>query len=658
MGHIIRDAHPASRVCPESGSEFAQRTPTLELAATPDAPSLWDELVRPISPRPTVRVDLDGDHSYPDRYVSPVAGDEPRAPYAIYLATEHRYRHVVFDLDTGRHPDGVGAVWRDADLLLEHLDAQGMEYVTAASGPAGGVHVWVPVSGEDGLDAAAVERLAHTAARHLPSLDTGMLCNPKAGAIRPPGAPHRFGGRSQLLHPADPADALAVFRTRANTAQAFEALAVALGVEEMEAEQARAAEERAPRIDQQAMKLRGRRRPMPDMVRHLLGTESLDTSAHLFSILTRLALARWSRADVRDLVAAEPDAPGLEHLRTARSASGRRPRRPEERQALLERQWERAVSKASAAAPASDQAERDVSLPRALAAQALAATADPSWWTAQAGQCDRRALLAVHLIALTACVVEVDVDVRRLAQAAGISKSTAAEALKRLCWDGRLLRTAEGQGQHSHRYRLRPVDQWVSPKEGGRTQGEPTPGGNTPQESFLPSREDLIARLRDRLEQAQHDVWAEHSPTHPRGLGRHVELTYTALVDLSTQLDAVDLKAVSARTGYSTATTAAHLQALIQYRLIHRRTLRPRTPAVKAMNRAAKLLGTRGVRMSRERRYDAERLVYAAWQDEVARRRTPVALRRPRWRRERYAVRPDGSYDHSAQLARYLPAAA
>lgn len=653
MGHIIRDEPSASRLRPESGTESALCDRTLRLAETPTAHSpTWDELTRWISPRRVVRVDSDGDHTY--ARVHYVAAGEPQGvPYALHLTTtSHRYAHVVFDLDTGRHPDGVGAVWRDANTLLEHLDAQGLEHVVAESGPAGGIHVWVPVADEDGLDADDVKRLARAAARHLPSLDIGMLCNPATGAVRPPGAPHRNGGRARLLHPAGPIDALAVFRTRANTAVAFERLALALGVEDLEAEQAEVARESGTRIDHGAMRLRGRRRPMPDRVRLLLDSGAMDASAHLFSVFIHLALARWSRADVRELVKAEPDAPGLEHLRTARSGTGRRLRRPEESEAVLERQWQRAVESAAAFAPASDRAERDATVPRALAAQALEAVADPVWWTAQAGQADRRALLAVHLVALTACVVEVDVDVRRVAEEAGIGRSTAHRALERLCRDGRLTRISAGEGQHSARYRLLPRDQWIQ----GGTQGEPTPGGEHPQGSFLPSREDLLTRLRDRLEQAQHDVWAEWSPTHPRGLGRHVELTYTALTEWNTHLDTVNLEVLAARTGYSTATTASHLRILAEHGLIHRRTLRPRTPAVKAMGRAAARLGTKGVSTARRLRHTAERAVFAAWQDELTRMRTPLALR-PRTRRsERYARTPAGRPDHAAELARRLAA--
>lgn len=658
IGAIIRDAQPVSRVRPESGTESAQRTPTLGLAETPTAHSpTWEELTRWISPRRVVRVDSNGDHTY--ARVHYVAAGEPQVPYALHLTTtSHRYAHVVFDLDTGRHPDGVGAVWRDADLLLEHLEAQSLEYVVAESGPTGGIHVWVPVSDEDGLDADDVARLARTVAHHLPSLDIGMLTSPAKGAVRPPGAPHRHGGRSRLLHPATADDALSVFDTTANTAARFEALAVALGVKELEEAEAASAEEAAERIDHQAVRLRGRRRPMPDMVRHLLHSDpGADTSAHLGRILPRLALARWSLADVRALVAAEPDAPGLEHLRTRRFGTGRRPRPPEEQQARLEHQWKRAVEFAAGLAPSGDRAERDLSGLRAVAAQALEAEADPSWWTHQAGQSDRRVLLAVHLVALTACVTEVDVDVRRVAQLAGVGKSTAHRALVRLCQDARLTQVAPAEGQRSARYRLLPRDQWISPTHPGGTQVEHAPATDTPQQTPLPTREDLLTRLRERLEIAQHDVWAEHSPTHPRGLGRHVELTYAALADQSAHLDAVDLESVAARTGYSTATTVRHLRILARNGLINPVTLAPTTPAASAMDAAAARLGTQGVRAARERRYTAERAVYAAWLTELERLRAPVALR-PRVRPgDRYARTLGGDPDHATQLARHLAAA-
>src|SRR5699024_6137794 len=169
----------------------------------------------------------DGTHTYARTHG--VADGEPQdMPYALHLTNDaHRYAHVVFDLDVSR--DGLAGVWRDADTLTGALAEAGLEHVVSRSGPGGGIHVWVPVSAEEGLDPVDVAALARAAARYLPSLDTGALTNPSTGAVRPPGAPHRAGGRADLLHPAAPEDALSVFDTAANTRERFGALAEAFG---------------------------------------------------------------------------------------------------------------------------------------------------------------------------------------------------------------------------------------------------------------------------------------------------------------------------------------------------------------------------------------------------------------------------------------------
>ncbi len=68
--------------------------------------------------------------------------------------------------------------------------------MTARTGPTGGRHVWVALSQPAAPDVA---RLARALARLLPSLDTAPLANPRTGALRPPGAPHRLTGASQVL---------------------------------------------------------------------------------------------------------------------------------------------------------------------------------------------------------------------------------------------------------------------------------------------------------------------------------------------------------------------------------------------------------------------------------------------------------------------------
>ena len=631
---------------------------------TPDTPSaqpsnVWDELVCWISPRRTVRVDPDGTHTY--ARTRGVADGEPQdMPYALHLTTaQHRYAHVVFDLDTSR--DGLAQVWRDADTLTGALAEAELGHVVSRSGPGGGIHIWVPVSEEEGLEPVDVATLARAVARHLPSLDTGALTNPSTGAVRPPGAPHRAGGRAELIHPGAPEDALSVFDTPGNTRDRFQDLAEAFGAaaDEDEPEDTGTGGVEA-RIDREAVRLRGRRQMLPDMVRHLLDTApEADTSAHLARILPRLALARWSLADVRALVAAEPAAPGLEHLRTRRFDRGRRHRKDADRDAVLTRQWTKAVEFAAGASPAWDRTERDLTGLRTLAEQILDAVAEHQWWSSQAGQADARTLLAVLHVALRSGQEEVDVDVRRVALAAGLGKSTAARALTRLCSDGRLAQTAAAEGTHAARYRLACPTEWPghNTHNQGGTQGIP-PRADPSQETSLPTREDLLHRVAQRLENASHDVWAEHSPTHPRGLGRHVEATYAALTEQSTHLDAVNLDALGDRTGYTVATTARHLRILTDHGLIDPVTLRPTTPVETALDAAAEALGTTGTRAAREARYEAERQMWAAWQDELARMRAPVALRPRRARRERYARTRTGRPDHAAQLAHHLAAAA
>lgn len=621
---------------------------------------MWDELVRWMEPRRAVRVDPSRDHTYANTHS--VAAGEPQVPYALHLAdSADRYRYVVFDLDTSREDEA--GVWRDADTLTSHLSQAGLDHFAARSGPGGGVHVWVPVSAEDGLDPIDVARLARAAARQLPTLDVSPLTTRNTAAVRPPGSPHRHGGRAELLYPADPCDALTICDTQANTVERFEALADALGAQELDAEEEAAAVEREGRIDTAAMRLRGRRRPMPAKVRQLLDTDpGADPSAHLARILPSLALARWSLEDVRALVAAEPGAPGLEHLRTRRFGRGRVPRREDDRRARLVRKWGHALDFAAQLAPVAarvESVERDLIGLRETGVAVLEAVADSGRWTEQAGPADQMTLLGVLGVALAACAQdgEVDVDVRRLALATGFGKSTVARALTRLRRDGRLVRAAEAEGTRAARWRLVHPAQWgdVTPGEMGGTQVHHAPATGPPQQTSPPTRGELLERIQARLELSAHEVWSGHSPTHTPGLGHHVEQTYAALVEHQAHLYGVDPGTVSPLTGYSTTRTARHLRILAHHGLIDPHTGMPTDTA--ALDAAAARLGTVGVRAARERRYDAERAAHAAWHEEVARLRAPVALR-PRTRPKNRYARQDGQPAHGLQIARHLAAAA
>src|SRR5690606_21530009 len=126
-----------------------------------------------------------------------VAAGRPSGPYAMYLTgADSRYRFIAFDLDAKRA--GPEAVRRDAALLGRRRDETGLVFAVCASGPHGGLHLWVPVTDPRGASPAVVRAIARGAAHHCPTLDTAPLLNVRTGCLRPPGSPHRDGGFSRL----------------------------------------------------------------------------------------------------------------------------------------------------------------------------------------------------------------------------------------------------------------------------------------------------------------------------------------------------------------------------------------------------------------------------------------------------------------------------
>jgi hypothetical protein len=119
----------------------------------------------------------------------------PAAPYAVLLADGAAYHSLGFDFDAhGEHsPAQVAA---DADALESLLRNAGVAHFSTVSSSSGGIHVWVPLA--QPLKAPVVRRLAEAVATRFASFDPAPLCNPRAGAMRPPLAPHLDGSRSEL----------------------------------------------------------------------------------------------------------------------------------------------------------------------------------------------------------------------------------------------------------------------------------------------------------------------------------------------------------------------------------------------------------------------------------------------------------------------------
>ncbi|KOX11013.1 hypothetical protein [Nocardiopsis sp. NRRL B-16309] len=569
----------------------------------------------------------------------------PQGPFAMYLADETGFRFLVFDLDT--KTGGPAQVLADMRTLAALLDRAGLAFFTVASGPGGGRHLWVPVHDRSGrgADPQLVRDIARAARQHCPSLDISALCNPVSGCVRPPGSLHRLGGYARLLFPTHPADALDLCGASNHHAKLGE-LSRLLGPPPPETDQLT---DGGGTIDLAARALVGRWRPMSAAQAALLDEAPVDASAHLARILVGLALSRWSQDQVVDLVARHAGAPGLEHLRSQGGPGRRRRRGPSEQRAVLVRQWARALAFASRLPHRVPHPGEDTEQVRGLVEQAARvweATWWESWWRPQAGASDLKALLFVAQMTLEALAPEVEVDCRRLADATGMTASTASRALRRLRMDGRLELVRSGEGPRAHTYRLVRVEDWRirvvrtgSPR--GGTQATPAPATPVPEET----RDGLVGQIRARLEHAAHEVWTEPGPGGRGGLGRHLERSAAALALLAPLAQDRVVQALSRRTGYTPKTTARHLGRLLALHLAEveggRWTLRP-----DRYDRAATRLRTSGTRGRRMRRYTAERRAWAAWCRELALLRSPGTL--VRLSGPRYPRTPSGRPDHRA----------
>ena len=597
--------------------------------ATTDAGDAWS-LAQALSPHPRVRVaTVDDDGAITNLYRStvPKTGPSPGPgrPYALHLADEAgRYRLLGFDLDVGKGP-----VAADVDRLRALLTRAGLAHVVCASGPGGGRHVWVALA--QPVTATVVAGIARGLAAMLPSLDTAPLRNPRTGALRPPLAPHRLGGRSEvldgrlsdLLRPvAGPAQVLTlVGLLEARTAAAQQAVeAVAAG-----------------RDADGHRYLPGSRRALSGRAHaalHDLLPASADASAVLATVLCGAVRARWHLAEVLALL---PTAPGLDHARTERAGTGpRRRRRLAEQTAVLTRQWNRAVDVVCAnPRSVTDTASADPTfLPRCavvVAAVALVqgrADAAPGRWARPGGPADRRVLDVACELMLAAVACDIELDTRRLGLLSGIGRDTARVALHRLTADGWLTPTTPAAGVHGAHWALpgsvlaaverTPPELSTTEARMGRSQGTPSP-------LMDPSaaRTAWRSHLKHRISAVLHDCLTA------AGLGHHAARVYQLLT--TTPLPVLDLVSNS---GYSSGRLARLLDRLAEHRLARTdrtgrwRILGRSHTSGTRLDRAAHALGATDVLAERADRYRIERQAWAWWLDELTWRGLSAAQKR------------------------------
>ncbi|WP_236054127.1 hypothetical protein [Streptomyces musisoli] len=341
------------------------------------------------------------------------------------------------------------------------------------------------------LDAHLVEALAVAAAKRLPTLDYGLLKS-RTGAVRPIGAPHRNGGRSELLSPADPRRAAALLTPAScrNPSEAFTRLLLIIDAlparEDFRPrvvgrdEVAEVLDDRlGPRLagtpntvlDRDTMALLTRR-PPADQVSEVCG-----------SLLTRLALRRWTLPMVERLLDDRRYREGgLLHLCTAPGVGTLRVALDQaDVEEKLERQWARCVAYAATLPYTEESLQRTETIAETVAlVEQLQQAADacPQRWATESGPADRAALDLFCLLALRSGSTVLSLDVRRAALATGHGRSTMHRAFGRLTLDSWLGRATDDGPAGT--YELLPVTAshpaFASVARGG-TQGTPPPQG-------------------------------------------------------------------------------------------------------------------------------------------------------------------------------------
>jgi hypothetical protein len=597
-------------------------------------------LTRAIAPRDHVRiaaVDASGTvlNQYSHRW--PVGRTlAPAVPWAVPLAHTGGFKLLAFDLDAKQgEPQAV----LDATAIGALLTGHGIRHLVCQSGPAGGRHVWVAMA--ELLAPALVGLLARLLAAQCPSLDIAPLRNAATGCVRPPGSPHRDGGRSQVLS-GDPLTLLEPSTTVAQIESLVRELADTVNTTGSAPEPGAD----TVRIDTHGHPyLPGSKRELPTASQTALHTAigDGDASVALNRVLLGAAASHWHFQDLLELTST---AAGLEHVRSRRTGHGRSPRPARERLETLARQWRYAVRfvaehprRAGVDATFDRRAGELSDLVRALQEKADAAAGR---WSRGGGPSDRRVLDCLHRFALTAVKTEIEADIRRIALACGIGRETARTALQRLAADGWVQQVRPAAGVHGAVWQIDPQNCLHSQPGHGRSQAATRPAGAGAADRTL-----LLQQLEHRATLATHDVFTgDHALPLAAG-NLYSRLTSTAVLPRS-------------------ATDDHLLHRLLQFRLVTLSSTGWIPTDVVERDRAAMQLGVNGRLHGRRARYLAERAAWGWWQAEHAwmcgpRTRTDTRTRAdqvPLWqpvgssRYPKHPRGPDGRADwHAARAA-------
>lgn len=549
-------------------------------------------LTRAIAPRDHVRIAaVDASGTVLNQYSRRWPTDRtlaPAVPWAIPLADIDGFRLLAFDLDA-KQGERQAAI--DATAIADLLTGHGISHVVCRSGPSGGRHVWVATV--EPVPSALVGLLARLLAARCPSLDIAPLRNAATGCVRPPGSPHRDGGRSEVLL----GDAISLLEPSTTTAQIERLVRELVDAVNTTGPSADAGTD-AVRVDVHGQPyLPGSKRELPAASRAALDTAvgDGDASVVLNRVLLGAAASHWH---FRDLLQHVPTAAGLEHVRTRRTSRGRSPRPTRERVETLARQWRYAVRyvvehpRRTGVDATFDRRAGDMTdLVRALQDRADAAAGR---WSHGGGPSDRRVLDCLHRFALTAVETGIEADTRRIALSCGIGRETARVALQRLAADGWIQLARPAAGVHGAAWQIDPQNRLHSELELGRSQAATRPEGAGAADRTL-----LLQQLEHRATLSTHDLF-----TGDHALSLAAGNLYSRLTP-----------------GVALPRTAADgplLQRLAQFRLVTSASIGWVHTDLVERDRAAIQLGVNGRLAARRERYLAERAAWGWWQAEHA----------------------------------------
>lgn len=504
---------------------------------------------------------------------------DPHQPFAVKLAHHGRFRTLALDFDAG--DVGPSAAAAEADVARHLLERAGIASVLTASGPTGGRHVLATIE-DDGLSAREARMLVTGMQRlGLATLDITGMTNPATGAIRPPLAPHRHGGRSEPIG-MTALEAVETLEARQDPAR-FRLLAEAMPAPP---------DRRQPLREVIAGPEAG---PGPGRAYHS-GSEAVQALA------VRMVNRRQSYEDFVQQASAATREPG----QLGAAVTKHRDRGDLDR--WLRTTWESATTYVAANPPRYVGGEEDE-------AEVIAT------WVHHIGSVPnstaRRVGQAIGAIAQQEGRRLVGASVRMLAERAGMSKSSADRGLAWLRGHGALEDITTTTIHRAARYRLAPVDQWA-----GTDSGTVSPhllGG-----VGRPTVPQAALRCLAVADDLSLDMWTD------AGLGEHHRQTYRALChgDGKGDLEA-HRSDVASRTGTSVRTASRHLSRLSTYGLARptgdgRWVIEYRDPAD-----VARACGVEGQQARTRERHAAERRAHAVRQVES---RIDYLLAQPRYR--------------------------